>query len=122
MADQCTLRLMRVSIGCPRRPVLTDLRQELNALEKSDQLGKRSRKPTSRDRVGTPLLTLTAMTVHYKEGNVREISALILGPPGTPYALGFYEVGVHYTENSLRGTVHINRLTSSPSLFPGVSA
>lgn len=52
MADQCTLRLMRVSIGCPRSPPLTDPRQELNALEKSDQLGKRFRKPTSRGRVG----------------------------------------------------------------------
>ncbi|KAJ6134698.1 hypothetical protein N7523_001020 [Penicillium sp. IBT 18751x] len=46
------------------------LMRELNALERSDQL---------------------AMTVHYEEENVREISALLLGPPGTPYALGFYE-------------------------------
>jgi hypothetical protein len=39
------------------------------------------------------------MTVHYKEENVREISALLLGPPGTPYAFGLYEVSVHDTED-----------------------
>lgn len=39
------------------------------------------------------------MTVHYKEENVREISALLLGPPGTPYALGFYEVSAHGPED-----------------------
>jgi len=41
------------------------------------------------------------MTVHYKEGNVREISAMILGPPGTPYALGLYEVSAHHIDDRL---------------------
>jgi ubiquitin-protein ligase len=33
-----------------------------------------------------------AFTVRYEENNTREIQAVILGPPGTPYELGFYEV------------------------------
>ena len=46
-------------------------------------------------------LIVTAMAVHFKEENVREISALLLGPPGTPYALGFYEVSAHGTEDKI---------------------
>lgn len=38
------------------------------------------------------------MTVHYNESNIRNVTALIMGPPGTPYALGFYEVS--YTHPS----------------------
>jgi Ubiquitin-protein ligase len=34
----------------------------------------------------------TAFTVRYEESNIRDIQALIIGPPGTPYELGFYEV------------------------------
>lgn len=32
------------------------------------------------------------MTVSYEEDNIREIKALLVGPPGTPYGLGFYRV------------------------------
>lgn len=32
------------------------------------------------------------MTVTYRESNIRRVKALIVGPPGTPYALGFYQV------------------------------
>jgi ubiquitin-protein ligase len=35
---------------------------------------------------------ITAFTVAYDENNMRDIQALIIGPPGTPYELGFYEV------------------------------
>jgi ubiquitin-protein ligase len=34
----------------------------------------------------------TAFTVRYEESNIRDIQAIIVGPPGTPYELGFYEV------------------------------
>ncbi|KAJ5555867.1 hypothetical protein N7535_008298 [Penicillium sp. DV-2018c] len=33
----------------------------------------------------------TTFTVRYQENNIRDIQALIVGPPGTPYELGFYE-------------------------------
>lgn len=33
------------------------------------------------------------MTIHYSEKNVRQITALLIGPPDTPYAFGFYQVG-----------------------------
>jgi ubiquitin-conjugating enzyme E2 Z len=35
-----------------------------------------------------------AFTVAYDENNTRDIQALIIGPPGTPYELGFYEVRI----------------------------
>ncbi|KAJ5125077.1 uncharacterized protein N7515_008902 [Penicillium bovifimosum] len=44
--------------------------RELRQLERSDQL---------------------SYTVRYRENNVRDIQALIVGPPGTPYEMGFYE-------------------------------
>jgi ubiquitin-conjugating enzyme E2 Z len=34
----------------------------------------------------------TAFTVRYEESNMRDIQAIIVGPPGTPYELGFFEV------------------------------
>ncbi|KAJ5531830.1 hypothetical protein N7527_005223 [Penicillium freii] len=35
-----------------------------------------------------------AFTVRYEESNIRDIQALIMGPPGTPYELGFYEFSI----------------------------
>ncbi|KAJ5307039.1 hypothetical protein PENANT_c003G11818 [Penicillium antarcticum] len=35
-----------------------------------------------------------AFTVAYDEKNTRDIQALIVGPPGTPYELGFYEFAI----------------------------
>ncbi|KAJ5858225.1 hypothetical protein N7455_009119 [Penicillium solitum] len=35
-----------------------------------------------------------AFTVRYEESNIRDIQALIIGPPGTPYELGFYEFSI----------------------------
>ncbi|KAJ6038542.1 hypothetical protein N7499_004360 [Penicillium canescens] len=35
-----------------------------------------------------------AFTVAYDENNTRDIQALIIGPPGTPYELGFYEFAI----------------------------
>lgn len=40
----------------------------------------------------TMLRMSVAMTVAYSDANIREIRALILGPPETPYAFGFYQV------------------------------
>ncbi|EKV06407.1 hypothetical protein PDIG_77740 [Penicillium digitatum PHI26] len=89
MGDQCTLRLVRVSafqLGCIWRNYLDQSLisafsyQELRQVERSEQL---------------------AFTVRYEEGNIRDIQALIIGPPGTPYELGFYEVdlGVSLSNN-----------------------
>ncbi|KAJ5344709.1 hypothetical protein N7452_002713 [Penicillium brevicompactum] len=47
--------------------------RELRQVERSDQL---------------------AFTVRYDEGNMRDIQAIILGPPGTPYELGFFEFSI----------------------------
>ncbi|KAJ5625373.1 hypothetical protein N7510_001682 [Penicillium lagena] len=52
------------------------LSRELQQLEKGDQL---------------------TMTVRYDEKDVRKISAIVMGPPGTPYQLGFYEHAANYT-------------------------
>ncbi|KAJ5801805.1 uncharacterized protein N7518_003873 [Penicillium psychrosexuale] len=35
-----------------------------------------------------------AFTIYYEESNIRDIQALIIGPPGTPYELGFYEFSI----------------------------
>ncbi|KAJ5875109.1 uncharacterized protein N7473_012456 [Penicillium subrubescens] len=32
-----------------------------------------------------------SIVISYKETNIREINALVIGPPDTPYALGFYQ-------------------------------
>ncbi|KAJ5887164.1 Ubiquitin-conjugating enzyme E2 [Penicillium tannophilum] len=34
------------------------------------------------------------MTIHYSEKNVRQITALLIGPPDTPYAFGFYQLAI----------------------------
>lgn len=33
-----------------------------------------------------------ALTVRFKDSNIRDVQALILGPPGTPYQFGFFQV------------------------------
>ncbi|KAJ5630287.1 Ubiquitin-conjugating enzyme E2 [Penicillium longicatenatum] len=35
-----------------------------------------------------------AMTIHYSEKNIRQITALLIGPPDTPYAFGFYQLAI----------------------------
>ncbi|KAJ5091098.1 hypothetical protein NUU61_005968 [Penicillium alfredii] len=47
--------------------------RELKQLQSSDQL---------------------AIAVHFKEENICDITALLVGPPGTPYELGFYEFAI----------------------------
>lgn len=37
---------------------------------------------------------LAGLVVSYNESNIRDVEALIIGPPGTPYAMGFYQVSV----------------------------
>ncbi|KAJ5698806.1 hypothetical protein N7462_000811 [Penicillium macrosclerotiorum] len=77
--------------------------RELKQLERSDQL---------------------AITVSYKERNIRDINALIIGPPGTPYAYGFYQVRSLNDALDATGQKDPTRLTgtcergSSPSSFP----
>ncbi|KAJ5765977.1 uncharacterized protein N7511_003593 [Penicillium nucicola] len=73
MADQCSLRLVR----------------ELAQFERSEQLGMRD---TSVSTSGADITI--AFTVAYDENNTRDIQALIIGPPGTPYELGFYEFAI----------------------------
>ncbi|KAJ5592017.1 uncharacterized protein N7459_002386 [Penicillium hispanicum] len=93
MAAQCAIRVARV-----RSSTLPDMNprliyhdtQELQQLANSDQLGMPSSYPWLCDWL--TWLRIPAMTVHYEESNIREISALIIGPPGTPYAFGFYQV------------------------------
>jgi ubiquitin-conjugating enzyme E2 Z len=61
--------------------------QELAQFERSEQLGMRRSNPLK-----SHADTKIAFTVAYDENNTRDIQALIIGPPGTPYELGFYEV------------------------------
>jgi len=35
---------------------------------------------------------LSAFAIAFKEEDVRDVRALIIGPPGTPYEFGFFEV------------------------------
>jgi hypothetical protein len=44
-----------------------------------------------------------AVDISYKETNIREIDALIIGPPDTPYALGFYQVSHARNEMNVQG-------------------
>ena len=44
-----------------------------------------------------------AIDISYKETNIREINALIVGPPDTPYALGFYQVSYHKNQMTVQG-------------------
>ncbi|KAJ5157861.1 uncharacterized protein N7482_008961 [Penicillium canariense] len=79
--------------------------RELRQLDKSDQL---------------------AMTVIYKESNIREITALLIGPPGTPYALGFYQFSISVPPdypakppNVLIRTTNRGRTRFGPNLYGG---
>lgn len=51
----------------------------------------------------------TAFTVRYEENNIRDIQALIIGPPGTPYELGFYEVRSTYPRLGLSTPMEVPR-------------
>lgn len=95
MAAQCAIRVIRVrSSTLPDRnpPLIYHDIQELQQLVRSDQLGMPY--PCPWPCGWLTWLRIPAMTVHYKESNIREISALIIGPPGTPYAFGFYQVSL----------------------------
>jgi hypothetical protein len=35
-----------------------------------------------------------ALAITYEDSDIRNIKALIVGPPGTPYEFGFFEVSV----------------------------
>ena len=37
-------------------------------------------------------LTFVALAVGYQESNIRNVKALIIGPPDSPYEFGFFEV------------------------------
>jgi hypothetical protein len=39
-----------------------------------------------------PNTHLSAFAIAFKEENIRNVRALIIGPPGTPYEFGFFEV------------------------------
>lgn len=39
-----------------------------------------------------PLMTSSALAVHTEDSDIREVRALIIGPPETPYEFGFFEV------------------------------
>jgi ubiquitin-protein ligase len=43
-----------------------------------------------------------AIEISYKEDNTRELKALIIGPPDTPYAQGFYQVSLETDKVSLK--------------------
>jgi ubiquitin-conjugating enzyme E2 Z len=44
------------------------------------------------------------MTVRYDEKDIRKVSAIVIGPPGTPYQLGFYEVSFAIAPTVYRNT------------------
>ncbi|CAG8249202.1 unnamed protein product [Penicillium nalgiovense] len=102
MGDQCTLRLVRVrAFNVSNDPFgqitrLISTLQELRQVERSEQL---------------------AFTVRYEESNIRDIQALIIGPPGTPYELGFYEVRSTYPRLGLSTLLEVWLIVivSSPS-------
>ncbi|CAG8291839.1 unnamed protein product [Penicillium salamii] len=74
MGDQCILRLIRVCQALSTTELeLTSPCQELHQVERSEQF---------------------AFTVRYDESNIRDILAIIVGPPGTPYELGFFEFSI----------------------------
>ena len=40
-----------------------------------------------------PLTAATAIAVACRDSDVRNVKALIIGPPETPYEFGFFDVG-----------------------------
>ncbi|KAJ5765841.1 Ubiquitin-conjugating enzyme E2 [Penicillium odoratum] len=64
------------------------------------------------------------MTIHYCENNVRQITALLIGPPDTPYAFGFYQLNIQIPPDyparppavTLR-TTNMGRTRFGPNLY-----
>ena len=48
-------------------------------------------------------LLLPALAVSYQESDIRNVNALIIGPPETPYEFGFFEVCSHLLRKCLLG-------------------
>ena len=49
--------------------------------------------------IDNELTEAPAIDISYKEKNIRELNALIIGPPDTPYAQGFYQVSLDTDED-----------------------
>ena len=43
--------------------------------------------------LSNPLIIATAIAVACRDSDVRNVKALIIGPPETPYEFGFFDVG-----------------------------
>jgi ubiquitin-conjugating enzyme E2 Z len=43
----------------------------------------------------TTVSSFTALAVAYKDSDIRNVTAIVLGTPGTPYQFGFFEVCAH---------------------------
>ncbi|KAJ5183903.1 hypothetical protein N7492_001519 [Penicillium capsulatum] len=59
------------------------------------------------------------MTILYDEENIRNIRAIIMGPPGTPYALGFYKFTITVPKDypTVPPKVRINTTNSGRTRF-----
>jgi ubiquitin-conjugating enzyme E2 Z len=43
----------------------------------------------------TNVSSFTALAVAYKDSDIRNVTAIVLGTPGTPYQFGLFEVCAH---------------------------
>lgn len=43
----------------------------------------------------TDVTSFTALAVVYKDSDIRNVTAIVLGTPGTPYQFGLFEVCAH---------------------------
>lgn len=73
--------------------------QELKQFSGSDDVGMLY---SSASKLDDKLTETPAIDIEYKDTNIRELHALIVGPPETPYALGFYQVNLRREKTRLK--------------------
>ncbi|EED13238.1 ubiquitin conjugating enzyme, putative [Talaromyces stipitatus ATCC 10500] len=67
-----------------------------------------------------------SLAIAYKESDIRNIKALIVGPPGTPYEFGFFEFSVNFPEDYPGNPPKVTALTTNsgrcrfnPNIYAG---
>lgn len=90
MSNQSVYRIIRVSVlQCE---LLTSPNHELGALGNPEEQRSLYIRP-GYSNTTTTLTENSAIAVACRDSDVRNVKALIIGPPDTPYEFGFFDVG-----------------------------
>ncbi|KAM5443070.1 putative E2 ubiquitin-conjugating enzyme [Microsporum ferrugineum] len=54
-----------------------------------------------------------SLAVACQEADIRNVKALIVGPPGTPYEFGFFEFSIKFTEDYPANPPHVQAMTTN---------